>query len=67
MKNLSKKLTREEMKAITGSGPTGNWWTCNTSGPFCHVGNPADHTDPSCSDFTSCVMGATCPNPFLCP
>jgi bacteriocin-like protein len=68
-----KKLSKEEMKTVKG-GTNGLLYTCNYSPggafypfPFCHNGNPADHTDSSCSDVYSCIPGASCANATYCP
>jgi len=67
------KLSREEMREVKGGVLNGILYSCNYSPggaygvPFCHQGDPALHTDPSCSDVYSCIAGSSCGNPFDCP
>jgi hypothetical protein len=71
MKNLTKsKLTREQMKKVTG-GTNKTLWACYSiyGGGFlanvCNATNPADPAN-HCSGMTCNPIG-TCSSQFLCP
>ena len=69
MKNLPKKLSREEMKKIAG-GTNKFIWACYSGGTFlanvCSLTNPSDPAN-HCSGLTCTNTGVTCAGPFLCP
>jgi bacteriocin-like protein len=66
MKNLPKKLSKEEMKKISG-GVNKTLWDCYENGRY--IGGSCSSGDPSslCPGLTCTNTGVSCTLPFGCP